>query len=84
MFKRVGPASLKLVENGSVAIDIWIRIAPGNEWKGVAAFPLALAKDARTWIELIETPNDLEDLIREFCDAETWGSYQNFRDLNGF
>jgi hypothetical protein len=43
-----------------------------------------MAGDARNWIETIETPNDLEDLIREFCDARTWGSYQNFRDLNGF
>ena len=28
--------------------------------------------------------NDLEDLIREFSDARTWGSYQEFRNLNGF
>jgi hypothetical protein len=84
MFKRVGPASLKLLENGSADIEIKIRIGPNNEWSAVAAFPLELAWDARDWIGLIETPNDLEDLIREFCDAGTWGSYQNFRDLNGF
>lgn len=84
MFKRVGPASLKLLENGSADIEIHIRIGPGNEWQGVAAFPMEMVTDAMGWIELIETPNDLEDLIREFSDAKTWGSYQNFRDLNGF
>jgi hypothetical protein len=84
MFRRVGPATLRLVEDGSSDIDIHVRIGPGNEWHGVAAFPIEMAGDARNWIETIETPNDLEDLIREFCDARTWGSYQNFRDLNGF
>lgn len=84
MFKQVGPASLRLLENGAADIEIWIRIGPGNEWMGTAAFPISMIQDARNWIELVETPNDLEDLIREFCDAGAWGSYQNFRDLNGF
>ena len=84
MLKRIGPVSLRLLENGSADIEIWVRISPGNEWKGTAAFPLVMAGEAQNWIELVETPNDLEDLIREFCDAQAWGSYQNFRDLNGF
>jgi len=84
MLKHVGPASLKLSENGSADIEIRIRIGPRNEWQGVAAFPLERAQDAREWIAIVETPNDLEDLIREFCDARTWGSYQDFRNLNGF
>lgn len=84
MIKRVGPAKLTLMRNGAADIDVHIRIGPGNEWRGVAAFPAEMAGDAAARISIVETPNDLEDLIREFSDARTWGSYQEFRNLNGF
>jgi hypothetical protein len=84
MLKRVGPAKLTLVQSGAADIDVHIRIGPGNEWRGVAAFPAEMVRDAMDWIAIVETPNDLEDLIREFSDARTWGSYQEFRNLNGF
>jgi hypothetical protein len=82
--KLVGPARLTLIRNGSAEIDIRIRVGPGNEWRGVAAFPVEMMDDAAGWIDLIETPNDLEDLVREFGSSEAWGSYQEFRNMNGF
>lgn len=84
MFKRVGPARLTLIQNGAADVDIHIRIGPSNEWRGVATFPEEMTDEAMNWISMVETPNDLEDLIREFSDAKTWGSYQEFRNLNGF
>lgn len=84
MFKCVGPATLTLVRNGTADVDILIRIGPRNEWRGIAAFPAEMVGDAMDRISIVETPNDLEDLIREFSDARTWGSYQEFRNRNGF
>lgn len=84
MVKRVGPAQLTLVENGEAAVVIRVRISPNNEWRGVAVFPIEMIDDAALRISIVETPNDLEDLIREFSDEETWGSYQEFRNFNGF
>jgi len=84
MFKCVGPAKLTLVQNGAADVDIHIRIGPRNEWCGVAVFPQEMAGDAMDRISMVQTPNDLEDLIREFSDAKTWGSYQAFRNVNGF
>lgn len=84
MFKIVGPAQLTLIQNGAADVDIRIRIGPRNEWRGIASFPAEMTRDAMDRIAIVETPNDLEDLIREFSDAETWESYQEFRNLNGF
>lgn len=84
MFKCVGPAKLTLVQNGAADVDIHIRIGPRNEWRGVAVFPAEMTGDAMDRISIVQTPNDLEDLIREFSDAGAWGSYQAFRNVNGF
>lgn len=84
MFKRVGPARLTFVQNGTADIDIQIRFGQNNEWQGVAKFPAEMADEAMNWIEMVETPNDLENLIREFCTSQAWESYQEFRAINGF
>lgn len=84
VFKKIGPARLTLVQNGAADIAIHIRMGPRNEWQGVASFPAEMAQDAMDRIAIVESPNDLEDLVREFSSAETWRSYQEFRNLNGF
>lgn len=84
MVKRVGPVRLALVSNGAAEVDILLRLSPRNVWKGVASFPIEMEEDAAARIAMVETPNDLEDLVREFSDERTWASYQEFRNRNGF
>jgi len=84
MVKRVGPASLRLVQNGAADVDIQVKLGPRNVWHGVASFPLEMTEDAAVRIDMVETPNDVEDLVREFSDEGTWSSYQDFRNRNDF
>lgn len=84
-FRTVGPAALELFRrNGSVIIDIKIDLGPGNVWHGVAAFPGLLEREADALLDEVETPNDLENLVRAWSDEDTWASYQKFRNVNGF
>ena len=83
--KRVGPATLELIRrNGSADIDIEVVFGPGNAWRGTASFPAEMTAEAEARIAEVETPNDLEDLVRAWSNERTWASYQDFRNLNGF
>lgn len=84
LFRRVGPANLTVVKGRDIRVKIRIQMDGQNEWWGSAEFPVSMIDDALDRASRVKTPNDLEDLIREFSDAQTWGSYQDFRNLNGF
>jgi len=85
VFKRIGPAKLTLVQrNGSADVDITVRLSPMNTWQGVASFPIDMVDEAMDRVSGIETPNDLEDLVRSWSDKDTWSSFQEFRNVNGF
>jgi hypothetical protein len=55
-----------------------------NTWQGVASFPIDMVDEAMDRVSGIETPNDLEDLVRSWSDKDTWSSFQEFRNVNGF
>ena len=84
MVKQVGPATLELEEIGQ---GIYIKADVAMEtdvWQGTAAFPVEVADEAFIQFDRIETPNDLEDLMRAWASEDTWASLQLFRNEFGF
>lgn len=81
MIRDLGIAQLDL-EPGSDG-DIEIRVV-FPDWKGIAHFPAPVAEEAYMEFRQIESPNDLEDLLRLWSDAETWQSFQEFRRREDF
>lgn len=82
--KRVGPATLELKRHGAgVYLNAEVSMN-GSSWRGTASFPLVAQDEAVEWLDRVENPTDLEDLMREWSSAETWGSYQAFRARHGF
>lgn len=83
-FRRIGPAHMTVVQEGDGAdVKIVVDMGRGLRWKGVAYFPVSMTEEAVDRVARVHTPNDLEDLVREFSDAATWGSLQEFRNLSG-
>lgn len=83
MIRDLGPAVLELVpdEEGldlAVSYDVG-----GRPWLGVASFPWEMEDEAISWMERIESVNDLEDLFREWATEETWTDFQRVRNVVG-
>lgn len=79
--RDLGPLKLSLARSphGDVAIQVAI-----EGWDGVARFPSAVADEGYAIFQDIQTPNDLEDLLRPWSDEETWETYQELRNHLGF
>lgn len=85
LFRRVGPADLTVVQEDAAAdVRITVDLGSRRRWAGVAYFPVEMLDEAVDRVSRIQTVNDLEDLVREFSDSDTWGSFQGFRNLAGF
>lgn len=83
-FRRIGPAHLTVVQDGGGAdIRIEIHLDRRTKWAGVATFPAFMVDEAVDRVARVHSVNDLEDLVREFSDADTWGSFQEFRNVAG-
>jgi len=84
MQRQVGPATLELTQrNGRFYLNASVKMN-GEVWETVAVFPPDVEEEAHYQFERIQTPTDLEDLVRAWTDEETWESYQNFRREYGF
>jgi hypothetical protein len=84
MQRQVGPATLDLTQrNGSFYLNASVAMN-GAVWETVAVFPGEVEEEALYQFERIQTPNDLEDLVRSWTSEETWESYQGFRRRYGF
>jgi hypothetical protein len=82
--RRIGPATLELERQGA---GVYLKVTVsenGSTWRGTAAFPLVAQDEALEQFDRIETPTDLEDLLRAWAGSETWASYQEFRNRYGF
>lgn len=83
-FRRIGPAHLTVVQEGDGAdVRISIDLGRGLKWSGIASFPAAMVSEAVDRVSRVHSANDLEDLVREFSDSDTWGSLQEFRNIAG-
>ncbi|NIQ80314.1 MAG: hypothetical protein GTN93_19935 [Anaerolineae bacterium] len=84
MLREVGPATLELTRrNGAFYLNARVSMN-GDSWETVAIFPPDVEEEARFQFERIQTPNDLEDLVRAWTPEEVWESYQYFRRAYGF
>ena len=50
------------------------------KWEGFAAFPKGMEEEAEYRAQNLVTPNDIEDLMREFSDEATYNSFLKFRE----
>jgi len=71
---------LELVDG---AHEVEIRVSVDG-WSGVAHFPAPVADEAYREFDKLKTPNDLENLFREWSDEETWGAWQELRNREKF
>ena len=79
--RDLGDLHLALLPDRSGNVEILVSFP---EWSGRAYFPAPVADEAMEEFARIEMPNDLEDLFRPWSDEETWASYQDFRNREGF
>lgn len=84
MEKRIGPVTLEYVEVPD-GVDLVVSYRPGvgGSWTGIASFPWSLEDEALSWAERIHGPTDVEDLLRQWAPADTWGSFQDLRNEIG-
>lgn len=83
MQRDVGPLTLTLKKKGKSHYLTAVVSMNGSVWEAVATFPKGTEEEALYQFERIETPNDLEALVRAWTSADTWGSFQEFRDRYG-
>jgi hypothetical protein len=80
--RRVGPITLELVQPNPLSAEgIYIQVTRkgnGRTWKGYASFPLGMYNLAQDKIAEVEDDEDLDNLLREWSDAETWQGWQRF------
>jgi hypothetical protein len=84
--REVGPIYLEVL-NGDPERGLFVRVTrdidPDTGWTGVASFLEEMAETVKERVGRIESDNDLEDLLREFGDEETWAEFQEFRAAYG-
>ena len=84
MLRHVGPATLELLKrDGAFYLSAKVSMN-GAVWEAVAVFPPEVEEEAQYQFRRIQTPTDLEDLVRAWTNEETWDSYQEFRRVYGF
>lgn len=84
MQRDIGPLTLTLKKRNGAQYLTARLVMNGSVWETTAAFPEGSEEEAIYQFEKIETPGDLEALIRAWTSADTWASYQELRDRFGF
>lgn len=81
--RRVGPATLEFEKRRDGVFITATVSMNGDVWRGVGAFPLVAEDEA--WIQFyrIQTPVDLEALVRAWSSQDTWFDYKEFMEAVG-
>jgi hypothetical protein len=73
---------LELVTPNPRGDGVYIRVTRasvgGRAWEGYASFPTEMTELAKEKIEAVQDDEDLDNLLREWSDAETWQGWQRF------
>lgn len=83
MEKRIGPVRLRYLAGEGLEIVVSYDAGRNRFWTGVASFPWEMEDEAVSWMDRIHSPNDVEDLLRQWAPAETWESFQEVRSEVG-
>ncbi len=83
MERRIGPVTLKYVMDKDLEILVTYDTGQDDPWVGVASFPWEMEDEALSWMDRIEMPTDVEDLLRQWAPVETWRSFQKLRNAIG-
>lgn len=81
--RDVGPIQLELLNGDGLFVRVTRCLDIGGSWTGVANFPGDMEELAVERIDRVSSDNDVEALLREFADEETWLDFQEFRKSYG-
>lgn len=83
MEKRIGPVTLRYIPGDTLDLVITYDAGDLEPWVGAASFPWNMEDEALSWLNRIQSENDIEDLLRLWAPEETWWAFQRLRNVVG-
>jgi hypothetical protein len=82
--KQVGPITVEATsDEEGIHLVVRYDVGLGEPWTGEAHFPPGLEEQAIMWLDVIESENDVEGLMREWSSTESYFSFMQLRDEVG-